>query len=148
MKNISKIIAGSALAVAMGVTSLTVFAAAKYDNPWEALAGITGKTVEEIEEEHFEDGKMLYEIAEEEGKLDEFRNEVIEQKKELIEERVLEGSLSRERADEILENIENGIGPCGGGLAGQNNGLGFGRGMMGRGRGMMNGSFGGFGRNR
>lgn len=144
MNKISKIIAGGTLAVAMGITSLTVFAAAKYDSPWEALAGITGKSVEEIEEEHFKEGKMLYEIAEEEGKLDEFRSEVLEQKKEVIEERVKEGSLSRERADEVLENIENGIGPCGGG-AGQNYGMGFRRGM---GRGMMNGGFGGFGRNR
>ena len=145
MNKISKIIAGSTLAVAMGITSLTVFAAAKYDNPWEALAGITGKSIEEIEEEHFEEGKMLYEIAEDEGKLEEFRNEVLEQKKEVIEARVKEGSLSRERADQILENIENGTGPCGGGVAGQNYGLGFGKGM---GRGMMNGGFGGFGRNR
>lgn len=145
MKRISKIIAGGTLAVAMGVTSLTAFAAAKYDNPWEALAGITGKTEEEIEKEHWEEGKMLYEIAEEEGKLEEFRAEVKEQKEELIEERVSEGTLSRERADEILENIENGTGPCFGGPAGQNGGFGFGGGM---GRGMMNGGFRGFGRNR
>lgn len=144
MKNIRNIVAAGALALAMGVTSLTVFAAAEYDSPQEALAGITGKTIEEIDDERYEEGKTFGEIAAEAGKLDEFKEELFEQKKEIIEERVAEGSLSRENADEILERIEDNQATCFG------NG-GRGRGMMGGfglkfggGRGMM----GGFGRNR
>lgn len=151
MKNVRNIVAAGALTLAMGITSVTVFAAAKYDSPQQALAGITGKSVEEITEERSEDGKTYGEIAAEAGKLDEFKEELFEQKKEIIEDRVTEGNLSRERADEILANIENNQENC--------DGTGLGGGMM-NGRGMMNGNgfrFGnrdgggrgnGFGRNR
>ncbi|NCC80026.1 MAG: hypothetical protein EOM07_10555 [Clostridia bacterium] len=142
MKKIRNIVAAGALTLAMGVTSLTVFAATKYDSPQEALAGITGKTIEEITEERYEEGKTYGEIAAEAGELDAFKEELFEQKKEIIEERVAEGSLSREYADEILERIEDNQSTC----------LGTGE----RGRGMMGGfgfGFGGgrgngFGRNR
>ena len=142
MKNVRNIVAAGALTLAMGVTSMTVFAAAKYDTPQEALAGITGKTIEEIADERSEEGKTYGEIAAEADKLDEFKEELFEQKKEIIEERVAEGSLSREDADEILERIEDNQATC------------FGNGE--RGSGMMDGfgfRFGGgrgngFGRNR
>ncbi|MFH5835407.1 hypothetical protein ACHAL6_04920 [Proteiniclasticum sp. C24MP] len=142
MKKIRNIVAAGALTLAMGVTSLTVFAAAKYDSPQEALAGITGKTIEELEDERYDEGKTYGEIAAEAGKLDEFKDELFEQKKEIIEERVAEGNLSREYADEILERIEDnqatcfGTGERGSGMMG---GFGF---RFGGGRGN------GFGRNR
>lgn len=135
MKNVRNIVAAGALTLAMGITSMTVFAAAKYDSPEEALAGITGKSVEEITEERFDQGKTYGEIAAEAGKLDEFKEELFEQKKEVIEDRVTEGNLSRERADQILENIEKNQGNC--------DGTGMGRGMMNGGMmngGMMNGN--------
>ena len=148
MKNLRNIIAAGALTLAMGVTSITVFAAAKYDSPQEALSGITGKTVEEITEERYEEGKTFGEIAAEAGKLDEFKEEMFEQKKEVIEERVTEGSLSRERADEILYNIENNQENCNGsGFGGRGRGMMGGRGMR-FGEGMRNAFGGGFGRNR
>jgi len=146
MKKIRNIVAASALTLAMGVTSLTVFAAAKYDSPQEALAGITGKTVEEITEERFDEDKTYGEIAAEAGKLDEYKEELFEQKKEIVEERVTEGSLSRENADEILERVEDnqatcfGDGESGSGMMG---GFGF---MFGNGSGGGRGN--GFGRNR
>lgn len=148
MKNIRNIIAAGALTLAMGVTSLTVFAAAKYDNPQDALAGLTGKTIEEITDERYEEGKTYGEIAAEAGKLDEFKAELFEQKKEIIQERVTDGTLTQERADEILENIENNQATCDGtgsgrGFGGMMNGSGFGFG-----HGMMNGRGNGFGRNR
>lgn len=46
MKKIRNIVAAGALTLDMGITSLTVFAAAEYNSPPEALAGITGKTME------------------------------------------------------------------------------------------------------
>jgi len=146
MKKIRNIVAASALTLAMGVTSLTVFAAAKYDSPQEALAGITGKTIEEITEERFDEDKTYGEIAAEAGKLDEYKEELFEQKKEIIEERVAEGSLSRENADEILDRIEDNQATCfgdgerGSGMMG---GFGF---RFGNGSGGGRGN--GFGRNR
>ena len=154
MKKIRNIVAASALTLAMGVTSLTVFAAAKYDSPQEALAGITGMTVEEITEERFDENKTYGEIAAEAGKLDEFKEELFEQKKEIIEERVAEGSLSRENADEILDRIEDNQGTCfgdgerGSGMMG-GFGFMFGNGSGGgRGNGFGGGMGNGFGRNR
>ena len=154
MKKIRNIVAASALTLAMGVTSLTVFAAAKYDSPQEALAGITGMTVEEITEERFDEDKTYGEIAAEAGKLDEYKEELFEQKKEIIEERVAEGSLSRENADEILDRIEDNQGTCfgdgerGSGMMG-GFGFMFGNGSGGgRGNGFGGGMGNGFGRNR
>ena len=146
MKKIRNIVAASALTLAMGVTSLTVFAAAKYDSPQEALAGITGKTIEEITQERFDEVKTYGEIAAEAGKLDEFKEELFEQKKEIIEERVAEGSLSTENADEILERVEDNQATCvGDGERGSGMMSGFGF-MFGNGSGGGRGN--GFGRNR
>jgi hypothetical protein len=106
MKKIRNIVAASALTLAMGVTSITVFAAAKYDTPQEALAGMTGKTVEEITERKAQENLTYGAIAAEEGKLDEFKVELLEQKREMMEERVTEGDLEKEDADAILERIQ------------------------------------------
>ncbi len=152
MKKIRNLVAAGALTIAMGITSLTVYAAAKYDSPQEALSGITGKTIEEIASERFEEGKTYGEIAAEAGKLDEFRDELFEQKKEIIEERVTEGSLSREYADEMLYRFENNQNSCFGNGRGMMGGHGFRFGNGERGRGMMGGynnrSGSNFGRNR
>jgi len=106
MKKIRNIVAAGALTLAMGVTSITVFAAAKYDSPQEALAGMTGKTVEEITEKKVQENKTYGAIAAEEGKLDEFKIELLEQKREVIQERVTEGVLEQEDADAVLERIQ------------------------------------------
>lgn len=114
MKNVRNIVAASVLSLAMGVTSLTVFAAAKYDSPQEALAGMTGKTVEEIAEKRVEENKTYGAIAAEEGKLDEFKVELLEQKKEVIQKRVSEGNLGQEDADRIIERIQDHQEACDG----------------------------------
>lgn len=105
MKNVRNIVAAGALTLAMGVTSMTVFAAAKYDSPQDALAGITGKSVEEIAEMKVEN-KTYGAIAAEAGKLDEFKAELFEQKKENLQERVTEGKIAQEDADALLERVQ------------------------------------------
>jgi len=168
MKKIRNIVAASALTLAMGVTSITVFAAAKYDSPQEALAGMTGKTVEEITEKKVQENKTYGAIAAEEGKLDEFKVELLEQKREMIQERVTEGNLEQEDADAILERIQErqetciGEGNPGEGMMegygmkfgnGPEDGQGYGNGLQnGEGYGLNdgagNGNGNGFGRNR
>lgn len=106
MKNVRNIVAAGVLSLAMGVTSMTVFAAAKYDSPQEALSEMTGKTVEQIVEKRAEENKSYGAIALEEGILDEFKAERAEQKKEAIQERVTEGNLGQEEADQIMERIQ------------------------------------------
>lgn len=133
MKNGRKIVAASVLSLAMGVTSITAFAAAKYDSPQDALVGITGKTVEEITEKKVEENKTYGAIAAEEGVLEEFKVELMEQKKDVIEKRVSEGNLVQEEADKILERIQErqetcvGEGHSGEGMM-EGNGLHFGDG--------------------
>ncbi|MBR0574863.1 hypothetical protein KCG48_00770 [Proteiniclasticum sp. BAD-10] len=155
MKTKRNLIAALALTLALGATTFTVFAAAQYDSPLEAAAGLTGKTTDELLEQRQESGKTLGQILDEAGKLDEFQAEILEQKKEILAERVAEGSLTQADADAILVRItENqalcdgtglgmggfGFGQGNGSGFGQGNGGGFGQGMMnGRGRGMMNG---------
>lgn len=113
MKNVRNIVAAGALILAMGVTSMTVFAAAKYDSPQDALAGITGKSVEEITEMKVEN-KTYGAIAAEAGKLDEFKAELFEQKKEALQERVTEGKIAQEDADTLLERVQEHQAECDG----------------------------------
>ena len=113
MKNVRNIVAAGVLTLAMGVTSMTVFAAAKYDSPQDALAGITGKSVEEIAEMKVEN-KTYGAIAAEAGKLDEFKAELFEQKKEALQERVTEGKIAQEDADALLERVQEHQALCDG----------------------------------
>lgn len=114
MKKVRNMLAAGALTLAMGVTSLTVFAAAKYDSPQEALAGMTGKTVQEIAQIRVDENKTYGAIAAEEGKLDEFKVELMEQKKEVLQKRVDEGTLGQEEADRIQERIQEHQATCDG----------------------------------
>ena len=111
-----------------------------------ALAGrdITGKSVEEVIKIRQEENKTLGTQVDEVGKLDEFKQEILEQKKEILQERVADGRLTQEQADEILLNLETNQANCDGtGLGrGMMNGLGFGQGMM---NGYRNGNGNGFG---
>lgn len=144
MKNLRHVLAASLVIVAMGVTSVTVFAAAKYDSPAEAAAALTGKSVEEVYKIRQEENKTLGTQVDEVGKLDEFQKEILEQKKEILQERVADGRLTQAQADEILLNLETNQANCDGtGLGrGMMNGLGFGQGMM---NGYRNGNGNGFG---
>ncbi len=117
IKNIA--IAGL-LALGVGATTFTVYAQALYETPKEALSAMTGKSVEEIHELRQDEGITVPELFETEAEYDAFKNEVLEQRKERIEDRVVNGDLTRERADEILIQMEDG--------AFMMNGAGFGRG--------------------
>jgi len=147
MKKIRNIVAASALTLAMGVTSITVFAAANYGSPQEALAGMTGKSVEEITEKKVQENKTYGAIAAEEGKLDEFKVELLEQKREMIQQRVAEGDLGQEDADAVLERIQErqetciGEGNLGEGMM-EGSGMKFGNGPLdgnGNGNGLQSG---------
>ena len=134
MKNLRHVLAASLVIVAMGVTSITVFAASKYDSPAEAAAALTGKSVEEVIKIRQEENKTLGTQVDEVGKLDEFKQEILEQKKEILQERVADGRLTQEQADEILFNLETNQANC--------DGTGLGSGMM---NGYRNGNGNGFG---
>ncbi|MDF2838473.1 MAG: hypothetical protein K0S60_176 [Evtepia sp.] len=125
---------------AMSVTAL----AASYKTPAEVVAGLTGKTVDSVIEERNDSGNTYGTIANDAGKLDEFKSQMLEQKKELLKEKVAAGTMSQERADAIIKAMEQNQANCdgtGSGRIGQKMGAGFGGGM-GNGQGRGQGSVG------
>jgi hypothetical protein len=84
-------------------------------------------------------GKTYGSIAKEAGKLDEFKAESLTSKKQILDQRVAEGKLTQEKADEIYNALKTNQENCdgaGGGSIGKMNGVGFGQGQgMGKGSG-------------
>lgn len=146
MKNIQKTFAIAAMVLAMGATSVTAFAASQYKTPAEAVAGITGQTVESVIAQRQDTRKTYGAIAAESGKLDEFKAEILEMKKDNLAAQVAAGRITQEQADAIIKAIEENQVNCDGtGTAkiGQSmrakfgsNGTGLGNGGTGRGTGM------------
>ncbi len=155
MKNLKKLLVVAIVVGLIGATGAAYAAVAK--TPAEITAELTGKTVSELYQERSE-GKTYGAIANEDGKLEEFKAQMLEQNKIILEQRVSEGSLTQEQADNIYNTIQSrqancagdGIGTrgnCGLGLS-KGNGLGMGNGNYngsGNGQGMKNGAGNGFG---
>jgi hypothetical protein len=142
MTRTKKLLSLVAVILVMGVTSISVFAASGYNTPAEALAGLTGKTVEQIILERQETGKSYGVIADEAGKLEEFKEETLQIKKDILDKRVAAGTLTQAQADEILKAIEANQAICdgtGSAKIGQRFGAGFGNGMR-NGNGLRNGN--------
>ena len=138
MTKMKKILAVGAVVLAVGATGVSAFAASIYKTPAEAAAGLTGKTTAQVIEERQDTGKNYGTIAKDAGKLEEFKAEVLQMKKDALEKRVADGTLTRERADEIIKALEENSATCdgtGSAQIGKNYGAGFGRGNGGRGAG-------------
>lgn len=116
--------------------------------PADIAASLTGKTVDELRVERAA-GKTYGTIAKEAGKFDEFKAQMMEQKKAVLEQRVQEGQITQEKADQIITAIEENQATCDGdgqAAIGQKQGAGFGRGNgMGAGKGMRKGNGLGYG---
>lgn len=115
------IVAGIAVLTLMA-SSTVALAAAKYSNPAEAVAGLTGRTVESVVEERTDTGKSFGAIAYEAGVLDEFHSQVIEIKKDQLEVLVKKGVLTQLQSDTLLKQFTarqsacvdgNCVGGCG-----------------------------------
>ncbi len=159
MIKFKKVLAVGAMALTIGATSLTAFAASNYKTPAEAAAGVTGKTVETVTQEKAETGKTYGTIAKDAGKLDEFKKENLEMKKDNLKSQVESGKITQEKADEIIKAVEKNQAECDGsgsakigqgmgarvgsngegqGNGGANCGKGQGRGQNGGGKGLGN----------
>ena len=86
MTNLKKIVSLGLIVLTVGATSLTAYAASTYNTPAEAVAGLTGKTVESVIAERSETGKTYGTIANEAGKLTEYKAEILEIKKDTLTE--------------------------------------------------------------
>lgn len=138
MKNFKKLIAAATIAGVLGVTGAAYAIGAT--TPAGIAAGLTGKSVEEITTLKTE-GTTYGAIAKDAGKLDEFKAQMLEQKKLILDQRVEKGILTQDQADQIFATMESNLANCdatGKAGIGQKNGLGFGSGM-GRGMGQNNG---------
>lgn len=150
MKNFKSYIVAATIVGLLGVTG-TAFAAVTGSTLAEITAGLTGKTIEQVTTERVT-GKTYGTIANEAGKLDEFKAETLEQKKATLDQRVADGNLTQEQADTIYNTIKTNQAICdgtGSAAIGKSMGAGFGQGQrmgLGKGQGIGGGSRGGMGR--
>jgi len=140
MKNFKKLIAVATIIGSLSVVGVAGAAVATgATTPAGIVAGLTGKSVEAVTAERAA-GTTYGTIAQEAGKLDEFKTENLAQKKVLLDQRVTEGNLTQAQADATYQSIEANQATCDGtgsakmgqknGMgAGQHNGGGMGRGM-------------------
>lgn len=125
------ILAGALLAVVGGSGAAYAATAA---SPAEILSDLTGKSTETLYEQR-DEGTTFGALAIEEGVQEQFKERMLENKKEILQERVEEERLTQEEADAIYErmeqNQENCDGTTQGACVGEARGLGFGRGSRG-----------------
>jgi hypothetical protein len=146
MKNMKKLIAVIAAVGVLGTAGAAYAATAK--TPAEIAAALTGKTVAEVTKERAA-GETYGTIANDAGKLDEFKAQILEQKKAVLDQRVKDGTLTQQQADDLYNAMKTNQATCNGTgnvQIGRKNGMGFGnsagngQGMgRGMGRGMGNG---------
>lgn len=137
MNNMKKMIAVIAVAGVLGTAGAAYAAAVK--TPADIAAALTGKTIEAVNEERA-GGKTYGTIANDAGKLDEFKAQMLEQKKAILDQKVKDGDLTQAQADEIYNNIKERQATCdgtGSAMNGRKNGTGIGQASgTGRGRGL------------
>lgn len=141
MKHLKKLAFMGAVVLVVGVTSITALAASSYHSPAEIVAGLTGKSAESVTAEKMETGDTYGSLADKYGVLDQFRAQMLEEKRTYLNERVADGTMTQERADAIITSMENHQADCDGTSSG---GTGA---RMGAKFGNMNGSHNGGGRN-
>jgi hypothetical protein len=126
--------------VTAGILSLGVAAfAATAMSPAEIVGDLTGQTVADVQAAR-EEGETYGAVAKEAGVLEEFQAKMLENRKLAIEERVANGALTREEADEMLAAMQAQIEDCDGtGTAGDRLGQKFGA-AFGQGNGLRDGN--------
>ena len=145
MKKFRKVSIIAAVVLVVGATGVTGFAASAYQSPAEAVAGITGQTVESVVAERQETNKTYGKIAEDAGRLEEFKVEAMEMKKDRLNAQVADGKITQEKADTIIKTIEENQANCDGSGSkgeGQEQGARFGMNGEGQGQGLANGKHG------
>lgn len=143
MFKLKKLLAVGVAVFALSAVSVTALAASAYNSPSEAVAALTGKSVDSVVEARQETGKTYGTIANEAGVLNEFKSAMLEMKKGVLDARVASGDMTQEQADDILAAIEANVAACDGtgrAMIGQQYGICFGT----NGGGFGNGSGKGF----
>ena len=143
MKKFKKIALTAAVILAVGATSVAALAATGHGSPAEFVAELTGRPLESVIAKKNEGDSTYGAIAAEAGFAEEFKARMLERKKAILAEQVAEGSITQEKADEIIAAVEANQANCdGSGSSGSGAGSGMGMGMS-SGRRMGNGAGGG-----
>ena len=143
MKGFKKIIVVAAVVGVLGAAGIAY--AADIKTPADIAAVLTGKSITDVNKERAE-GKTYGTIAKEAGKLDEFKDQMLEQRKAVLDQRVKDGKITQQQADEGYNAIKNNQVTCdgaGNAKIGKKYGAGFGNGQgagLGRGKGMGRGA--------
>ena len=140
MKTKKLAVLAAIVAVIMVGAVSAAFAATEWKTPADILAGITGKSVEEIQARR-QEGAPYGAQALEAGELEAFKAARSEFMKERLAEAVEAGDLTQEEADERLAAMETRQESC----TGDGTGAGSGLGGMRQGRGDGTGAGRGFG---
>ena len=123
--------------VALVLGSLSVWAAT--DSPAEFIANLKGINVDEAYSLR-SNGQAFGEIADEEGVLQEFKDNMYNYRKEIVDQKVEEGVITREEADKYLEDLKARFEECDGTCETPEQGMGQGlSGILGRGYNSGNG---------
>ncbi|UOO37924.1 DUF2680 domain-containing protein [Oscillospiraceae bacterium CM] len=131
MSLFKKLLAVGVAVLALSAVSVTALAASVYSSPAEAVAGLTGRTVDSVVKERQDTGNTYGTIASEAGVLDEFKSAILELKKDVLDARVASGDMTQAQADKIFAAIQANMATCdgtGGAMLGQQYGVGFGKG--------------------
>lgn len=128
MKKAKKVVIFTLGLFILTLGSYTALAASPYSTPAEIVAKLTNRDVESVVDERVETGKTYGTIAKEAYVLDEFKDEVLEMKKDVLSSRVEEGSISQEQADAVIDRMESNQEIC--------DGSGLGYGQRGEGQGL------------
>ncbi|HZK43710.1 MAG TPA: DUF2680 domain-containing protein [Syntrophomonadaceae bacterium] len=131
MKKFKKAIILGAITLLIGTTSSVALAASNYSSPAELVAGLTNRTSESVIDERVETGKSYGAIANEAGVINEFKTEVLEIKKDRVNQQVETGKITSQEAQTRITNLEENQKNCDGSRMNQmdkNKGLGFGQG--------------------
>lgn len=138
MKNMKIIMVVGVMALALGAQSMVALASEAYKTPAEAAAGVTGKTLEQVMAQRYDEDKSYGAIAQEAGAREAFQKEMQAMRESRIKEKVAAGVITQEEADEFLARISSHQADCDGTGSqqrlGQSMGLGMG-GQRGQGRG-------------
>ncbi|NLI93008.1 MAG: DUF2680 domain-containing protein [Peptococcaceae bacterium] len=105
MNKFKKLLAATVITV-LGVSGVVY--AADFKTPAEISAALTGKSIAEVNQER-SGGKTYGTIAKEAGKLDEFKAQMLEQKKAILDQRVKDGKMTQQQADQILASINTNL---------------------------------------
>ena len=133
MKTMKKLLVVVALiAISLSVISVNAFAASRYQTPAEAVAGLTGRTVQSVINERLNTGKTYGTIAYEAGVLDKFKTDMLQMHKDALDVRVKAGIITQAQANTYAAAYEKQVALCDG--TGQGcalDGLGLGLGLGG-----------------